>query len=198
MPTSTPSWVCRRSIPRPRSMERLEEIHPEDRRSRQPRRGRGGDSAQGDLRSGVPRQAPRRCRSVGCAIKAASFAGDNGQPNFLAGLTLDITERKKAEEAQTLLIQELNHRVKNMLTTVQAIALQSLNGQRRRGEGTLSIAYSRAGDVPQPAHARRVGRARSCAISSTARSRRTTTSRRRAHLAVGRRTRCCRRAMRCR
>ena len=57
-------------------------------------------------------------------------AGEKGQPDFLTGLTLDITERKKAEQAQALLIQELNHRVKNMLTTVQAIALQSLNGAR--------------------------------------------------------------------
>lgn len=55
-------------------------------------------------------------------------AGEDGQPDFLTGLTLDITERKKAEEGQALLIEELNHRVKNMLATVQAIAMQSLNG----------------------------------------------------------------------
>jgi PAS domain S-box-containing protein len=57
-------------------------------------------------------------------------ASENEQPDFVTGLTLDITHRKQAEEAQILLIQELNHRVKNMLTTVQAIALQSLKGEQ--------------------------------------------------------------------
>ncbi len=38
----------------------------------------------------------------------------------------DVTERKQAEQLQHLLINELNHRVKNTLATVQAIAGQSL------------------------------------------------------------------------
>ena len=38
----------------------------------------------------------------------------------------DITERKQAERLQRLLTDELNHRVKNTLATVQAIASQSL------------------------------------------------------------------------
>jgi PAS domain S-box-containing protein len=38
----------------------------------------------------------------------------------------DITERKQAEKLQQLLTEELNHRVKNTLATVQAIASQSL------------------------------------------------------------------------
>ncbi|HYC68828.1 PAS domain S-box protein [Brevundimonas sp.] len=38
---------------------------------------------------------------------------------------VDITERKRADEAQKLLIDELNHRVKNTLATVQSIALQT-------------------------------------------------------------------------
>jgi two-component system CheB/CheR fusion protein len=40
----------------------------------------------------------------------------------------DITERKRAEALQTLLADELNHRVKNALATVQSIAAQSLKG----------------------------------------------------------------------
>lgn len=38
----------------------------------------------------------------------------------------DDTERRKADERQQLLIDELNHRVKNTLTTVQALADQTL------------------------------------------------------------------------
>lgn len=60
----------------------------------------------------------------------------NGLPGSLTGLAVDITERKQAEEARSLLIEELNHRVKNMLATVQSIAHQSLAGaqieQKRR------------------------------------------------------------------
>ncbi|CAN7249716.1 PAS domain-containing protein [Phenylobacterium sp. LjRoot219] len=38
----------------------------------------------------------------------------------------DVTDRVKAEEQQKLLVDELNHRVKNTLATVQAIAAQTL------------------------------------------------------------------------
>lgn len=38
----------------------------------------------------------------------------------------DVTDRKNAEAHRELLIHELNHRVKNMLTMVQAIAAQTL------------------------------------------------------------------------
>jgi PAS domain S-box-containing protein len=44
------------------------------------------------------------------------------------GATEDIHERRQAEERQRLLINELNHRVKNTLATVQAIAFQTLKG----------------------------------------------------------------------
>ncbi|MCD2324172.1 response regulator [Sphingomonas sp. IC-56] len=39
---------------------------------------------------------------------------------------LDVSERRRAEETQKLLIGELNHRVKNTLASVQAIATQTL------------------------------------------------------------------------
>ena len=44
------------------------------------------------------------------------------------GSTEDIHERKLAEQRQRLLINELNHRVKNTLATVQAIAFQTMKG----------------------------------------------------------------------
>ena len=65
------------------------------------------------------------------------------------GTTEDIHERKLAEERQRLLINELNHRVKNTLATVQAIAFQTLKGSislteaRARFEARL-LALSRA------------------------------------------------------
>lgn len=68
-------------------------------------------------------------------------------------LTLtDITERKTADARQRLLANELNHRVKNSLATVQAIAAQSLRGPdvspdaRERFMARL-VALARANDV---------------------------------------------------
>jgi PAS domain S-box-containing protein len=55
---------------------------------------------------------------------------DDGQ----IGIGIDITERKHAEEQRTLLINELNHRVKNTLATVQSLAMQSLRGGSRGAE----------------------------------------------------------------
>jgi PAS domain S-box-containing protein len=43
-------------------------------------------------------------------------------------MLVDITDRKRAEEQQTLLIREVHHRVKNMLAMVQAIAGSTARG----------------------------------------------------------------------
>ena len=63
----------------------------------------------------------------------------------------DITERKHAEARQKALLDELNHRVKNTLATVQSLAAQSIRGAgvsprvRQSFEGRL-FALSRAHD----------------------------------------------------
>jgi PAS domain S-box-containing protein len=44
----------------------------------------------------------------------------------------DITERKRAEEQQTMMVAELNHRVKNILAIVQSVASQTV-----RSSGSL-------------------------------------------------------------
>ena len=46
----------------------------------------------------------------------------------------DITERKRAEKLQRLLLDELNHRVKNTLAIIQAIARQSLRHTKSPSE----------------------------------------------------------------
>ena len=52
--------------------------------------------------------------------------GDDRKPVAITGASRDLTEKKTAEELQTLLLNELNHRVKNTLATVQAITAQTL------------------------------------------------------------------------
>lgn len=53
-----------------------------------------------------------------------------GSAKRMAGISLDITERRRAEERQQLMLNELNHRVKNTLATVQSIAFQTLRTAR--------------------------------------------------------------------
>ncbi|HEX4098095.1 MAG TPA: HWE histidine kinase domain-containing protein [Caulobacteraceae bacterium] len=54
--------------------------------------------------------------------------GENRRPVAIAGASRDLTEPKKAEDLQRLMLNELNHRVKNSLATVQSIADQTLRG----------------------------------------------------------------------
>lgn len=46
----------------------------------------------------------------------------SGRPARLVGVVMDITEHKRAVERQEMMVHELHHRVKNSLTTVQALA----------------------------------------------------------------------------
>ncbi|QLC25986.1 PAS domain S-box protein [Parasphingopyxis algicola] len=51
--------------------------------------------------------------------------GPDGAPDFCISLIEDITRRKADEEHLRILVDELNHRVKNTLATVQAVAHMS-------------------------------------------------------------------------
>ncbi|MFO1143984.1 MAG: PAS domain S-box protein [Amaricoccus sp.] len=64
----------------------------------------------------------------------------------------DVTDRKQSEERQRLLLGELNHRVKNTLATIQAIARQSLRAEPSPGAFVASFtgrlqALARAHDL---------------------------------------------------
>lgn len=59
-------------------------------------------------------------------IRGQPFYDADGAPLSMAGVTLDVTERKRGEEHRALLAEELNHRVKNSMATIQSIANQTL------------------------------------------------------------------------
>lgn len=86
-----------------------------------------------------------RCEGVPRTSDSHAFLG-------YTGCAVDVTDIKRAEEHQTLLIHELNHRVKNTLATVQSVASQTLRnasdleGARHAFENRL-LALSRAHDV---------------------------------------------------
>ncbi|WP_162888126.1 sensor histidine kinase [Sphingomonas mesophila] len=80
----------------------------------------------------------------------APLRDDDGNIVGVVGTTTDITEQRLAEEHQRILIDELAHRVKNTLATVQSLAFQTFKDVSprayRRFEGRLA-ALSRAHDT---------------------------------------------------
>ncbi|UHC20238.1 MULTISPECIES: PAS domain S-box protein [Methylobacterium] len=77
---------------------------------------------------------------------------ERGRGVRMIGAMLDITARKRAEEHQRLLTGELQHRVKNTLALVQAIASQTLRGatdvdEMREAFASRLISLGRAHDI---------------------------------------------------
>lgn len=74
-----------------------------------------------EYRIRLPDDSVRHVRAIGDLIM-----GRDGSPAWSIGMCEDVTERRRAEQRQWMLINELNHRVKNTLATVQSIASQTL------------------------------------------------------------------------
>ena len=102
----------------------LDCVHPEDRPAAEERF--------------VAANARREAFRVECRLRGADgrwrWSIDAASPRFAAngaylghvGSVIDIDDRKQAEERQKLLTEELDHRVKNVLATVQSMALRTL------------------------------------------------------------------------
>jgi PAS domain S-box-containing protein len=61
-------------------------------------------------------------------ITSSSVRDTDGQFLYAVRIQQDITERKEREEKEHLLIREINHRAKNILSVVDAIAHQTATG----------------------------------------------------------------------
>jgi PAS domain S-box-containing protein len=85
--------------------------------------------------------------------RAVVFERDaTGRVTKTLSAAIDIDDRKRAEERRTMLINELNHRVKNTLASVQSIARQTLRHGRSAAQmeelfTARLIAMSAAHDV---------------------------------------------------
>jgi PAS domain S-box-containing protein len=59
-------------------------------------------------------------------IRGQTHYKADGAPLSMAGVSIDITDRKRGDDHRDLLSAELNHRVKNSMATMQSIAHQTL------------------------------------------------------------------------
>jgi PAS domain S-box-containing protein len=76
---------------------------------------------------------------IAVAVSAAPMTGEDGVVMGVSAIMRDIREQKRAEQRQQLLINELNHRVKNTLATVQSIASQTLRTAQTAEEARTSF-----------------------------------------------------------
>lgn len=145
------SELCGYDAAELRTLNSLELTHPDDRAAM--------NALLADLQHGdrsdfvIEKRYLRKDGSVIWVQNSVSLTHDKaGRPLHLIKLIQDITERKVAERRQQLLVDEINHRVKNTLTTVQSFATQSLRNANSLAEGRAAfearlIALSKSHDV---------------------------------------------------
>ncbi len=88
-------------------------------------------------------------RRINISLTVSPVRDRMGNVVGISKVARDVTERKRAEDLQRLLVGELNHRVKNTLATVQAIAHQTL----RRAKSPVDFVSSFSGRVQALARA---------------------------------------------
>ncbi len=101
------------------TVERIEEMmHPEDRE----RNSVAAIVAAGEPRFQMEFRVTRPSGEVRWCYGAGIVSADaQGRPVRMTGVTVDVTDRKRAEERQLLLAREVDHRAKNMLAVVLSV-----------------------------------------------------------------------------
>jgi len=100
-------------------------VVPDDRREEEP-------AILAKIRAGQkvePYETKRRCKNgrlVDVLLSVSPIYDTYGRIVGASKIAHDISAKKEAERLQTVLVGELNHRVKNVLATVMAIARQTL------------------------------------------------------------------------
>lgn len=115
----------------------MEFVHPDDRR-------RVLDAIRQACETRTPFQVEHRARRgeerwAWISSRAVPIEQDDGSITEWFGAATDITERMQHEEHMKLLVNELNHRVKNTLTVVHSMIRQTLRGCTDTGQALERI-----------------------------------------------------------
>ena len=113
-----------RSADELRRMHRRELVHPDDAEEFEQRIGAAASDGQAFT---AEYRLQRGDGTVVWVHDSVSVLGDSNAPAFsVISVTLDIGDRKRADEQAALLLGELDHRVKNILAIVSSIVVQTL------------------------------------------------------------------------
>ncbi|MBB5222838.1 two-component system CheB/CheR fusion protein [Amaricoccus macauensis] len=77
--------------------------------------------------------------SLDVLVSATPLASARGRPPGAIAAMVDITERRQAEDHQQMLLDELQHRAKNILATVTALARKTSNGSPEGDQATAAL-----------------------------------------------------------
>lgn len=93
-----------------------------------------------------------RTGSRSMLLTACKLQQGEGRDNLILIAVEDVTERKRFDEHRDVLVGELNHRIKNVLATVQAVASQTLSSaasmeEARSTFGSRLIALGKSHDL---------------------------------------------------
>jgi PAS domain S-box-containing protein len=84
-------------------------------------------------------------------VQVSPIFGEDGKPSHILSISRDITELAEAQEQQKVLTAELQHRIKNSLAMVSAIANQTIRGDdieaARKAFTARLLTLSRAHDI---------------------------------------------------
>ena len=145
--------------------------------------------ARGDAHAAdrIPRACGRTASVRWCIGTAAASVDAAGRVVRISGVTIDITDRKEAEERQELLAREVDHRARNALAVVQSIVrltraksvedyVAAVEGRIKalaRAHALLSdvaLARRRSGRAGRRRNWRRIGQAKSTRSKSAGRT----------------------------
>jgi PAS domain S-box-containing protein len=93
-------------------------------------------------------EAVRQCKDgslLDISLTVSPLKDAQGKIIGASKIARDITERRRAHERQKLLINEIQHRIKNTLATVQAIATQTLHDAPAERDAFVARLHALAG-----------------------------------------------------
>ncbi|MFW5654505.1 MAG: HWE histidine kinase domain-containing protein, partial [Roseicyclus sp.] len=122
-------------------------LHPDDRAPL-------AKAVEEGWRTGHYRMTCRIYRASDGQLRWVEFSGRcetdaAGRRARIVGVLADVTDRKRAEERQDMLMAELDHRVKNILAVVQSMTRQSLGRGKAVGPEATDLLVGRLNALAQ-------------------------------------------------
>jgi PAS domain S-box-containing protein len=114
-------------------------VHPEDRQRAEPNRAAIRSGRIDRYEHEIYRIRHADGRWIEILDRGSVLRDKAGIALRVVGTTTDVTQRRQSEERQTLLLAELDHRVKNMLAVVQSVVMLTKTSARSLDGFTMAL-----------------------------------------------------------